>query len=471
MKTRNLITLGVLAGLCVLSAGAGAVAIPSDDAKILIDRALNSPTLTVRYSGVDATMVELRVNGTSFGSRQVESKNKRGETTFALDLSSLADGDNDIEVRLFDKDGRLLGTQKSVVTANDGEKGPVYMMSPKVGATVMGPVEIKVGFGKDLKNTYVSFFVNGQFKSMTNTPPFSFVWDTSREVNGWHEIEAWVVDDSTNTFKTRKVRVFVNNPGGPTTRPVPPPATPVAPANPNPAAGTAKGTKPAPTNAAPVESANTTAPAVGSVPAQNPVNPGVSPAASLKTVDQGAAISMGPRALTPGITKAGVKAATVAKAAPSVMEIKVSTPPVTHVPKGLSSAGTISIGTGTRLPNFGAYSISFNSSPVVFDVPPRVQDGIALTPFRALFEQAGGKVDWENISKALTASGMGREVYIKIGDKMARVNKIDVSMELAPFIERGRTMVPLSFIKEGLDVDVQYDQATGHVLITSKKGN
>lgn len=463
---RKWITLAALAGFCVLAASAPAIAIPSDDATIVIDRALNSPTLTIRFAGVQAALVELRINGTSYGTRSVDATAKRGETTFTLDPSLLADGDNDVEVRLFDKAGRVVGTQKSVISADDGAKGPVFMVSPKVGASVLGAVEIKVGFGRELRNTYVSFFVNGQFKSMTNTAPYTFVWDTTREANGWHEVEAWVVDETSNTFKTRKVRVFVDNPGGRTNR-VTRPVEPVAAASP--AAGTPAAPKPVKANPSPspvaAGGASPVAPAVAAgVPAANDVNAQATGGASLKPVSVESSVAMGSRSIAPNITRPNVAPAVVAKAAPATMEIKVS-PKVTPAVK----AAPVSIARGTRLPVAGPFSISLNAQPVVFDIQPRVQDGIPLTPFRALFEQAGGKVDWENLSKALTATGMGKEVFIRIGDRVAKVNKIDVDLEIAPFIERGRTIVPLSFIREGLDVDVQYDPSTGHVFITSKK--
>ncbi len=474
-KRNWIATLSILAGLSVLGATATAVAIPSDDATILIDRALNSPTLTVRYNGVQASMIELKINGTSIGTRAVEAATKRGETTFTLDPSLLADGENEIEVRLFDKAGRVVGTQKSTITADDGSKGPVFMVSPKVGASILGPVEIKVGFGKELRNTYVSFFVNGQFKSMTNTAPYSFIWDTTREAHGWHEVEAWVVDDTSATYKTRKVRVFVDNVGGRTNRIVTPKVEPKPVAAPaaSPANAAPANPKPVKTTPAPAATPSAATPAVAptvapGVSANNDVIASVGAPASLKPIEAAKSVSMGSRSIAPKIVRATVAPTTVVKATPSTVEIKVSSPKVT--PSVAPKAAPIMIERGTRLPITGTFGISLNSAPVYFDVQPRVQDGIPLTPFRALFEQAGGKVDWENLGKAITATGMGKEVFIKVGDKMARVNKIDVSLEIAPFIERGRTIVPLSFIREGLDVDVQYDAATGHVLITSKKG-
>jgi hypothetical protein len=124
---------------------------------------------------------------------------------------------------------------------------------------------------------------------------------------------------------------------------------------------------------------------------------------------------------------------------------------------------------GQRLNNVATFSVLLNSKYVEFDVAPRVEKGVPLTPFRHLLEQAGGEVNWNNGSKIIDAKSDGRSIWLKIGDKIAKVNDLSVQLELAPFIENGRTIVPLSFIRDSLDVNVEYDPTTGHVLITSKK--
>lgn len=459
-----------LASLAVLSVSAFAFI---DDASILIDRAINSPTVTVRYSSAPATMVELKVNGTSFGTRSVSSVKNRGETSFTLDLSALADGDNQIEVLLFDKAGKLLGTQKSVITTDTAQKGPVFLKAPKMGATVMGPVQIEVGFGKDLKNTYVNFFVDNQFKSLLNTPPYTYLWDTTREANGWHELEAWVVDDSTNTFKTRKTKVFVSNPGGHTVR-VTQPADPAPTTNPlDPKVKGGAGIKTGTGVTTPVDpDPNSVTPKLGANGSQNDLTVGVVGRQDVRAPKVDAKTSaFGPNNLVPTHThNAGTRVSSQFVSAPP----KNGNPGIIDVHKTMpktsdlnASTSMIRVSYGKRLPAIGTYEIVLNARKVNFDVAPRVQDGIPLTPFRALFEQAGGKVDWEAAAKAVSASGLGRDIYIKIGDKVAHINKIPVDMEMKPFIEKGRTIVPLSFIQESLDVNVDYDPATGHVLITS----
>ncbi len=52
----------VLAGIAALGVTANALSL---DAHISIDRAINSPTVTIRYTGAHTALVELRVNGES----------------------------------------------------------------------------------------------------------------------------------------------------------------------------------------------------------------------------------------------------------------------------------------------------------------------------------------------------------------------------------------------------------------------
>ncbi|MEQ1933949.1 MAG: Ig-like domain-containing protein, partial [Fimbriimonadaceae bacterium] len=354
IATKKLTTLAALAGTAVLSTSAGAFMI--DDAKILVSGAANSPTLTVKFTGANTTMVELKLNGTSFGTRKVANVNKAGEASFTLDLALLADGENEVEVRLYDKDGKLVGSEKSTISAQSNEKSQVYLVNPKVGSTVLGSAEIKVGFGRDMKNSYVSFFVNNQFRSMTNNPPYSFIWDTTREANGWHEVEAWVVDGEGNTFKTRKVKVFVNNPtGGRTSRPIEP-AT-----KPEPAVTKSIGVKPTETGPSTTVSVPTTTvtPGFTATAALNSVNPATAQGAAFKPVNLGdTAIAMGQRNIAPGASATLVKVpagtTTTVKPTRAIVDVK-------HTGTGTAirtaSTGVISITKGTRLPDMAPLNI------------------------------------------------------------------------------------------------------------------
>ncbi len=442
----------VVAGLAVLTVAAQAFIF---DGQISIDRALNSPTLTVRYTNAAAALVELRVNGESVATRSVNAGKSSGETTFTLNLASLNSGDNRIEIRLFDKSGAMLASETTTVTTENAQ-GPVFITAPKMGATVKGNVDIKLGFGQELKNTYVSFFIDNQFKAISNVPPFEFNWDTSRDSNGWHEVEAWVVDDSTATYKTKKIRVYVQNPGGATPREFAPTTTTTS--------RTTSTTTP-PKKSPPVV---TNPPAVApKVTPKPPVMVG-EPVANNFHVGVGGPMSTKP-ATTQKSAAAGLKEMMPTGKRLALTAQKTPTNTTLSGVKTAASLGSISITKGQHLPNIGAFAIVYNTQFVNFDVQPRVTNGVPLTPFRHLIEKAGGKVDWSNRAKNVSAQADGRDIFLHIGDSFAQINKQRIELETPSFIEAGRTIVPLSFMRDVLNVNIDYDKATGHVLITSVK--
>src|SRR5205807_1818583 len=64
---------------------------------------------------------------------------------------------------------------------------------------------------------YVSFFVDKEFKSLKNFPPYEYNWDTTKVPNGWHVLEAMTATpDAATPTKARSIHVNVNNPGGQT---------------------------------------------------------------------------------------------------------------------------------------------------------------------------------------------------------------------------------------------------------------
>ena len=138
-----------------------------------------------------------------------------------------------------------------------------------------------------------------------------------------------------------------------------------------------------------------------------------------------------------------------------------------------SEVAPIKIARGTRvLPGFTSartMQIAFDNTRIAFDVSPRVEHGMPLAPFRQIFEHTGGTIQWFNQSKTLRAVNSTREIELHVGDSEAKVNNQTVQIEKKTFIEKGRTLVPLSFVRDALDVNVTYDPTTGHLRIESKK--
>lgn len=57
------------------------------------------------------------------------------------------------------------------------------------------------------------------------------------------------------------------------------------------------------------------------------------------------------------------------------------------------------------------------------------------------------------------------EIILEIGSKTAYVNDKPIELDVAPFIESGRTFVPVRFISEALGCDVEWDSLTESVII------
>jgi len=457
----------VLAGIAALAVTANACL--TRDTQISIDRALNSPTLTIHYKGAHASLVEFQLNGVSLGTRSVDAAKDTGDTNFTLNLNDLKDGDNEVLIRLFDRTGKQVGSDKRIISTDQSARGPVFLASPKVGATVIGPVEISLGFGRDLKATYVNFFVDGEFKKMTNYPPYSYLWDSTRASNGWHTVEGWAMNDSGDVYKSKATRVFVNNPGGRTDRQGVGSDAKVSKPSFSGETGIESGSKNVAINSAGKAGAvKSVDPKLETPTRSNTLRPStVGGPVGIKPAPNGNSTAFGVRDASP----TGNRIAKHPGTAGGDISIKYAGQPTSpgDVVYDMGKLAKVSITRGQHVPNVKTFAIKLDSAFVKFDVQPRVDNGVPMTPLRYLLEQGGGKVDWSHLTKTVTASADGKQLVIRIGDKNANVDQMTISMEATPYIDHGRTIVPLSFLHDALGVNIEYDKETNHVLITSAK--
>ncbi len=468
--------VAVCSGLA-LSGLAGTFSVPSifpQDVQII--RTAGAPAFTVRYTGVRASRIEVKLNGSSLGFRAVDSTKSEGEVSISLDVNSLQHGDNLVEVLVFDSGGRQAAAQHTVITVEKGQTSPVSIKFPKTGDTVMGTVQIEVGFGVRSRENYVSFFVNKEFRSMKNFPPYTFHWDTTQEVNGWHEIEVWSYDETQTTRKSPVIRVFVQNPGGRTERVLPTEVLNTLPSDPllSGITGAIKGIRTT-TGALATATTNFTSPPAVLPMLEPPViKPQVSGSKGLKMSNVIVPETSGQRLTTPTLSKPEVKTG-----APTVSEPRLD--PVTTGTSGMKNPteavamniptekALVKVDANTRFSKEGKYNIYLDGAQILFDVEPRVVQGLPIAPFRYLFEGLGGSVDWFGKDRVVSAQGIGHEIWLQIGNPEAKIDGKPIRLDLAPYLERGRTLLPLSFFSDSLNLEVEYDPATGHVLITQPK--
>lgn len=103
-----------------------------------------------------------------------------------------------------------------------------------------------------------------------------------------------------------------------------------------------------------------------------------------------------------------------------------------------------------------------------FDVKPFIEEGRTLVPFRALAETIGAQVEWNAESRKVTVLKDNKVVEMTLGSKLALVDGKQVTLEVPPQIVNGRTVVPLRFVGESLDADVNYDADTEIIKVSPK---
>lgn len=100
------------------------------------------------------------------------------------------------------------------------------------------------------------------------------------------------------------------------------------------------------------------------------------------------------------------------------------------------------------------------------DQYPIIEDGTTLIPVRAVSEALGAKVTWDGDKREVTIKGGGKTIRIVIDSVDATINNKPVSLPGKPAtIRNGRTLVPLRFVGEALDIDVDWEQETRTVLL------
>jgi len=116
----------------------------------------------------------------------------------------------------------------------------------------------------------------------------------------------------------------------------------------------------------------------------------------------------------------------------------------------------------------GSNEIVINDAKATIDAAPIVKNDRTFVPFRALAEAFGAEVAYDEATQAVTAELNGVKVVMTIGSATYTVNGAEKTMDVAPFINGSRTMVPVRFVAEafGIKVIPTYDEngATADIL-------
>ncbi len=194
-----------------------AITWPQEGLTIASDRI--EVTATYEAAG-DAAVAEISlvVDGTIAASHEVEPAEAAGSASFVWAVANYAAGSHEVTIRVVDSSGAVGEHTITVQVVQTREAlGPgIRITSPKPGQAVAGETQVKVESDDPALVRYVIFLVDDVFKAMTNVQPFIYVWDTSRYLNGLHELQAKAYLSGGGEALSSRVEVMVDNPSGAT---------------------------------------------------------------------------------------------------------------------------------------------------------------------------------------------------------------------------------------------------------------
>ncbi len=99
------------------------------------------------------------------------------------------------------------------------------------------------------------------------------------------------------------------------------------------------------------------------------------------------------------------------------------------------------------------------------DVAPFIVDGTTMIPLRGLFEEMGAEVSWNGDEEKITVTSGETEMIFRIENTRVFVNEVRYGVIVAPRISDSRTFIPLRFVSENLGYKVSWDGETQTITI------
>lgn len=109
--------------------------------------------------------------------------------------------------------------------------------------------------------------------------------------------------------------------------------------------------------------------------------------------------------------------------------------------------------------------LNINNISVKPTVAPYQSNGTTLVPLRVVSENLGATVNWNQKEQKVTITRGDTVIALTLGSKIATVNGVVKTLNLAPQIKNNTTMVPIRFVSENLNCTVAWEN--GVVSITS----
>lgn len=120
-------------------------------------------------------------------------------------------------------------------------------------------------------------------------------------------------------------------------------------------------------------------------------------------------------------------------------------------------------------------TVTVNNENLVTSVSPEIVNGRTMLPMRAIFESLGAKVTWIEKDRLIFATRNDTFMTLQIENpemvvqKIGNEESVSVSLDTAPYIKEGHTLVPVRAVAEALSAKVEWVDETRTVVITTEK--
>ena len=117
-------------------------------------------------------------------------------------------------------------------------------------------------------------------------------------------------------------------------------------------------------------------------------------------------------------------------------------------------------------------TVYVDGEKLVADVEPFIEEDRTMVPMRAIFEAVGASVTWDQDTQTVISikndEATQNVVVLQIGNTSAFVNSESVALDVPAKVINDRTFVPLRFVMESLDANVDWNPDTFTVTVTTK---
>ncbi len=111
--------------------------------------------------------------------------------------------------------------------------------------------------------------------------------------------------------------------------------------------------------------------------------------------------------------------------------------------------------------------IYFQNRELTSDVEPYIENGRTMVPVRMVTEAMGYDVLWDQEKQTVTIVSTKTQIVMVIGSREVRIGNQTVTMDVPAVIQQSRTFVPIRFVAENFGYQVEWNQNNRSVLIAT----